>query len=289
MFTAGIKSPLRSKNTCLPQRPPGRRCFFLPDIHVPWGKTPPSRPWGYSRQASQPPERGSLQGGSFRDQHPPSGGWALGFHGAFSGEGPRVAGAAVITQMAKNTYPLLNPRRGRSLQGVLEPSLFSSRLHVPVCVLSAGQLSLGECVLLFLPDVGLLDTVVLARSKAESTRSSQKHLETRRGSLLLSEDEAASCWKMGHRFSSASCRVQVRTRLPSAAEATRAWWHRARSAVWPGRRSPSEPLPFPQLAGHLDVCRQGARCLSICGPGGLAFHRRSDALAFLLIVLIFAL
>lgn len=174
--------------------------FFLPDIHV------PSRLWGDSRQASQPPAWGSLQGCSFWGQHPPSGGWALGFHGAFSGEGPRVAGAAAITQMAKNTYPLLHPGHGRSLRGVLEPSLFSSRLHVPACVLSAGQLSLSgsACCCFFLTWACLTPSCWL-RLKAESTRSSQKRLETRRGSLVLSEDEAMSCWKMGHRFSSVSC------------------------------------------------------------------------------------
>lgn len=71
----------------------------------------------------------------------------------------------------------------RSLQGVLELSLFSSQLHVLVCMLQAGQLSLSGSV--FLLEVSLCDAVTLLYLKVKSTYLSQKHLTTKRQSLPL--------------------------------------------------------------------------------------------------------
>ena len=93
----------------------------------------------------------------------------------------------VILQAAKKTFPVLHQSDGRSLQGVLEPSIFSSKPHVLASSLSAGQLSLsgsaGCCLFLTWADLRLS---CLLHLKAESTGCGQKHLEIKRGPLLLS-------------------------------------------------------------------------------------------------------
>lgn len=79
---------------------------------------------------------------------------------------------AVVTQMANQTHVVLHQSDGRSLQGVAEVSIFSSKLQVLVSALQAGQLSLsGRLCCCF-----LLTWVYL---KAESTRPHQKQLKIR--------------------------------------------------------------------------------------------------------------
>ena len=100
----------------------------------------------------------------------------------------------------QKNLPSRHQRDGRSSQLVLETSIFSSKLHIRVSLLQTGQLSSQwECVLLFLPDVGLLDTVVpLLRLKAGSTRPNQRNWRIRCRSLWLLYEEAAFCRKTGH-------------------------------------------------------------------------------------------
>lgn len=138
------------------------------------GKTPPGCDLKWHK-VGQPSPWGFIWGCSFQGCHPKSGRWewwASGGEGSLLREGRNSVKSAVIIQMADRCFPVLLQSDGRSLQGVLELSVFSSKLPVLVSILQGGQLSLSGsvCCCFFLTWVF-------------STLSCSLHLKTRVRSL----------------------------------------------------------------------------------------------------------
>lgn len=187
-------------NTCLLRRLPGGIWREYPSrIFVSPGKDPPPQPvFGAPPGRAASPRRGDPRGDVFRaTAHSEPDGDVLEWGPPWRRNS--FARACGDIQMAEKTYPVF--RQWAVMEGLYRELQNLPHL-VPSCtsfsVLSAGQLPLrgSGCCCFFLTWVYLTLSCLL-RLKAESTRSSQKHLKLRRGSLLPSEDEAVSCWDMG--------------------------------------------------------------------------------------------
>lgn len=140
-----------------------------PGCDLKWHKVGQPSPWGF------------IWGCSFQGCHPKSGRWerwVSGVEGSLLREERTSMKSAVSIQMANRCYPVLLQSDGRSLRGVLELSVFSSKLPVLVSILQAGQLSLSEsvCCRFFLPWVFSTLSCSL-HLKTESIRSHQKCLK----------------------------------------------------------------------------------------------------------------
>lgn len=231
------------------------RCVFLPRYLCLGKTTPLAMLWGDTRHPSHHLSWGSTWG--------IWGWWDLWLNGVFSIWRRNTFNWSLrwLSDGRKN-LPSLHQHDGRSSQGVLELSIFSSKLHILVTLLQTGQLSLSgsACYCFFLTWVYLTLSCLL-RLKAESTRPNQKNWRITCRSLWLLYEEGAFCRKTGHQFGRVSgliahdlSRYSCPFKVLHKQNGSRI---NPKNASFPIIHSPSKLFTFHQLASYCDICSKG--------------------------------